>query len=132
MSQLPGLIPETAVRPRIGIIVACGVCALLLILGKSMSQGMSADEHVFLSSGSLWGNSGLMPYRDFHYNHLPTLLLIYGTLFKATDHLLLTARLFSTICATAVVTILFALALARFERAGVKRPIVWALLVAAL
>src|SRR5439155_10478884 len=132
MSQLPGLIPETAVRPRIGIIVACGVCALLLILGKSMSQGMSADEHVFLSSASLWGHSGLMPYRDFHYNHLPTLLLIYGVMFKATDHLLLATRLFSTLCATGVVTIIFGLALVRFQKVGLKRPVTYAVLVAAL
>src|SRR5438046_1109550 len=121
MSQPPGLSPETSVRPRIGTIAAFGFCALLLILGKSMSQRMAADEHVFLSSASLWGQSGLMPYRDFHYNHLPTLLLIYGMMFKATDHLLLVTRCFSTLCAAAVTTIIFGLALVRFQNVGLKR-----------
>src|SRR5205823_6594410 len=88
-------------RARMTIIGTFGVCALILVLGKSMSAAMNPDENVFLASASLWGNSGLMPYRDFHYNHLPTLLLIYGLMFKVTGHLLLAARLLSTLCATA-------------------------------
>src|SRR4051812_47925049 len=93
------------------------VCAFALIFAKSMSRGLNFDENVFIASAALWSRAGLMPYRDFHYNHLPTLLFIDGLLFKISDHLLLIARLFSCICAAVLVAIVFTIAYLRFTRA---------------
>lgn len=71
---------------------------LALLLGLNMRRGLNHDEHQFLASGKLVAQ-GLLPYRDFPYFHAPTLSLIYGLLFRWFDPLLLTARLFSVICA---------------------------------
>lgn len=71
-----------------------------------LSRGLSHDEHQHVAAGALLARQGLLPYLDYPYFHTPYLTLAYGILFCASDHLLLTARLFSVTCATAVAGLL--------------------------
>jgi hypothetical protein len=120
-------------RTRLSIaFVLAFLCAFVLIFSKSMGRGLNFDENVFVASAALWSRAGLMPYRDFHYNHLPTLLFIDGLLFKLSDHLLLIARVFSCICAAVLVAIIFTIALSRFTVARFRHPLRFSLLVAVI
>src|SRR4051812_16426599 len=67
--------------PLLRIVAAFALASFALILAKSMATGMDPDENVFLASAALW-KKGLLPYRDFHFNHLPTLVVIYSLLFN--------------------------------------------------
>ena len=69
---------------------------------------MDIDEHGFIASGALMARAGLLPYRDYHYNHMPTEVFVYAALFRMTDHLLLAARLFQAFCAACIATAIFA------------------------
>jgi hypothetical protein len=76
----------------------------------AVGKPLNVDENVFIASATLYGRKGLALYRDFHYNHMPTLVLIYAALFHLSDHLILTARTFSSLCgaATAAIVVYFA------------------------
>jgi len=93
--------------------VAFFVAALVAMLGFALGAPLDHDEHQFIASAALLARDGLLPYRDFAYFHTPNLVGIYALLFQATDHLLLAARLFSTLCAWAMGIVLFAIALRR-------------------
>ena len=107
-------------RPMVAAILVF-VAAGVLVFAKSMAKEMNSDEHPFIATAVLWSRNGLLPYRDFHYNHLPTLLMIFGLLFKGTDHLLLAARGFNCVCAAAVVATLFYVAYQTFAPLGQRR-----------
>lgn len=83
----------------------------LLNFSKAMTQGLNHDEHQFVASGKLLSEHFLLPYKDYPYFHMPNLVLVYGLLFKATDYLLLGARLFSVVCGTLTVAVVIYLAL---------------------
>jgi hypothetical protein len=71
----------------------------VVMLAIAMSRGLNRDENHFIAAGALLARDGLLPYRDYPYFHVPNLAFVYGVLFKWTDHLLLSSRLFSSICA---------------------------------
>src|SRR5579859_4814717 len=59
-------------------VVAFFALALLLVFSMSIGKGLDVDEHGFVASGVLLARHGLLPYRDYHYNHMPTEVLIYA------------------------------------------------------
>ncbi len=79
--------------------------ALPFVFTLGMTQGLNHDENQHIAAGALVAREGLLPYRDFPHFHTPYLAFIYAALFRATDHLLLAARLFTIACATASVGI---------------------------
>lgn len=80
--------------------------AAVVLFGRAMSGEVNVDENVFIAGPALL-KSGLLPYRDFHYNHLPTMVLLYAGLFHLTDHLLLAARCCSVVSGAVVVAVVF-------------------------
>ena len=88
------------------------VCLFLFTLALNFSRAVRADynhdEDQFIASARLLLDEGLLPYRDYPYFHTPYLVFIYAQLFALTgSHNLLTARLFSAVCATASVMLVF-------------------------
>ena len=73
----------------------------LLLLAHAMVKELDHDENQFIASGALLARHGLLPYRDYPYFHMPYLVAMYAAIFSATDHLLLGARLCSTVCSIA-------------------------------
>src|SRR5260370_37836292 len=65
------------------------IVALLLVFGRSMMAGLGVDEDSFVTTGALLARRSVLPYRDYHYNHMPTLVLVYAGVFRMTGHLLL-------------------------------------------
>ncbi|QOV87551.1 hypothetical protein [Humisphaera borealis] len=106
--------------------------ALPLVFAKSMAKDVNSDEHPYVAAATLWSRYGLTPYQDFHYNHLPTQLLIHGLLYKLTDHLLLASRAFSCLCAAGVVATLFLAAFTAFESLHHRRRWLLSAAVAAI
>ena len=90
------------------------VLALTLVFARSMHAEVDVDEHPFVASAAVLARHGLLPYRDYHYNHMPTEVVIYAGLFRACSHLLLAARCFQVLCAATAVTVLFCVSEAAF------------------
>lgn len=67
----------------------------LFTIWQALQKPLNHDEHQFVASGWLLARSGLLPYRDYPYFHLPYLSLINAAAFGFTDHLLLAARIIS-------------------------------------
>lgn len=98
------------------------VCALVLVFGAfSVGRKVNVDENVFVASAALVSCQGLTLYRDFHYNHMPTLVLIYAWLFGRTGYFLLAARSFSAFWAAGTAAIVFSFAYCVFESLGRRR-----------
>lgn len=98
-------------------LIVCAV-ALPFILSLGMTKALSHDEHQHVAAGALVAREGLLPYRDFPHLHTPYLAFVYALLFRTTDHLLLAARLFSVVCATAMLGVLGAVAHGLFRDRG--------------
>lgn len=81
----------------------------LLLIATNMSKALDHDEHMYVSAGVLLARGGLLPYRDFPYLQMPDLAFVYGALFKLPGDPLLLARLFSTVCATLGMAVIFSL-----------------------
>ena len=90
---------------------------LLLLVGINMRRGLNHDEYQFVASGQLMATTGLLPYRDFPYFHVPGLSLLYAGLFQFTPRLLLSARLFSVICGWLLLVLLWVLTLVELRQA---------------
>ncbi len=99
-------------RPRhiLAAAAAVGIAALLLF-ALSMRRGLNHDEHQFVAGAALLAREGLLPYRDFAWFHMPTLLFLYAALFRLSDQLLLTARALSVAGAAASGALLLGVAL---------------------
>ncbi len=99
----PATEPVPAPRPRRWpIALATGALLTLffvLLWGLNMRRGINHDEHQFIAGAAYMARTGARPYADFPYFHVPVLSLIYAALFRLSNELLLTARLFSVICA---------------------------------
>ena len=88
------------------------VCLFLFSMALNTSRAVRADyshdEDQFITSARLLLDEGLLPYRDYPYFHTPYMVFIYALLFLvAGDFNLLAARLFSAVCATASVMLVF-------------------------
>ena len=80
-------------RKTVVVAATCFIVALVLVFSISIRRKVDVDEHPFIATAALL-NRGFLPYRDYHYNHMPTQVIVYAGLFRLTDHLLLAARLF--------------------------------------
>jgi hypothetical protein len=90
-----------------------------------MQRGLNHDEHQFIASGELLNSKFLFPYKDYPYFHMPNLVFVYGMIFQFTDHLLLTARLFSVICATLALGVIFYITFFKFgHRSYLSRSLI--------
>ena len=120
--------PAAFRRREISAICLFFVVAVVLVFGMSMHKDLDPDESPFIASGAILSRHGTLPYRDYHYNHMPTEVMVYALLFKATSHLLLAARAFQSVCGAGTATVLFAVGLAAFARFGspVQLPMAWA------
>lgn len=83
----------------------------LLLLAANMQKELNHDEHMYVSGGALLSEKLQVPYRDFPYLQMPNLALAYAGLFallRWPGYFLLEARVFSTVCATASLGLVFA------------------------
>ena len=103
-------------RAVVFLLIAVLAGPLMLVLG--MTKRLNHDEHQHVAAGALLAREGLLPYRDFPHFHTPYLAFTYALLFRTTDHLLLAARLFSVLCATAIAAVLGALGYDLFRERG--------------
>ncbi len=86
----------------------------LPLLSLNMQRGFDHDEHMYVAAGKLLASKSLLPYKDYHYLHMPNLVLAYGLVFKLTDYTLLAARAFSVLCAWLSLALVFSLAVKAF------------------
>ncbi len=87
--------PRTALR--IAAILFFALIVLLLVTA-SPEKKLDHDEHQFIAAAYLLVQQGSLPYLDYPYFHVPYLIVPYALLAWLTDHLLLSARLFSVLC----------------------------------
>src|SRR5205807_7434201 len=104
LSPPGGPTPQEASNPRAVMhnarqAILFFLVAVALTFSLSVGRELDIDEHGFIASGALMARNGLLPYRDYHYNHMPTEVMIYAALFRLSDHLLLVARSFQALCA---------------------------------
>ena len=94
---------------------------LTLNVSRAVRAEYNHDEDQFITSARLLLDDGLLPYRDYPYFHTPYLVFIYALLFLFTgDNNLLAARLFSAVCATGCVMLVFWMVLHFFRNHGWK------------
>ena len=79
------------------------------MFSMSMNRDLRHDEHLYVASGALLADQGLLPYVDYPYVHVPTLTFVYGLLFLLSEYKLLIARTFSIFCAWASFGVIFVL-----------------------
>ena len=88
-------------------VAAFAAVALLLTFTLSIRRKVITDEDPFVASAALLLRTGALPYRDYLYYHMPTMVFVYAGLFAFTGHLLLAARAFNAACGAAAVTAVY-------------------------
>ena len=81
--------------------------AVAALFARAMGVKIDHDEHQFVAAGKVLASTSLIPYRDFPYFHTPVGVWTYAMLFALTDHLLLAARAFSSVCAWISLVVVF-------------------------
>ncbi len=109
---------EAHLRSRALVFLIVTALAFPLVLGLGMTKRLSHDEHQHVAAGALVAREGSLPYRDFPHFHTPYLAFAYALVFRVSDHLLLTARLLSVLCATAMLGIIGSIAYHLFQNRG--------------
>ena len=90
---------------------------LTLNFSRMVRKDYSHDEDQFIASAWLTGQDGLLPYRDYTYFHSPYLVFIYAALFRLSGETpLFTARIFSSLCGSAGIFLVFFLVLDFFRK----------------
>jgi hypothetical protein len=79
----------------------------LLLFSRAMTRDLDLDEHQFVAPPLLLLHQHVHPFADYPYFHMPGLVYVYAALFHYLPYPLLTARLFSVVCGTATVLLLF-------------------------
>jgi hypothetical protein len=104
-------------KPIVCILILLFFSALfLLLLSANVQKNLDHDEHQFIAGGVLVSRELELPYVDYAYFHMPNLAFLYAGLFSVTDHLLLSARIFSTVCAWLTLVLVSYLAFDMFRR----------------
>jgi len=123
MGQLSVLMPAPVVTPIKERRVAGKIfflISLVLIFGAfSVGRKMNVDENVFVASAALLSRHFVLLYRDYHYNHMPTLVILDALLFRMTGYILLAARSVSAVCAAGTATVVFCFA---YDAAKTREP----------
>src|SRR5438105_3710278 len=91
-------------------VAGVALAVLLLLIARAMFKRLDHDEHQFIASAVMLSRRSLLPYRDYPHFHMPYLVAVYALLFKLSDHLLLTARLFSSACGFLIVLLVGSIA----------------------
>src|SRR5580658_6882162 len=111
MGQISGLMPAPVVSAKKNCRLAGTVfflVALALVFGAiSVGRKVNVDENVFVASAVLLSRHFVLLYRDYHYNHMPTLVIVYALLFRTTGYILLAARSVSAVCAAGTAAAIF-------------------------
>ena len=93
---------------QILLVILLVLFTLALNVSRAVRADYNHDEDQFITSARLLLDEGLLPYRDYPYFHTPYLIFVYALLFSLTgSYNLLVARLFSAVCATASVMLVF-------------------------
>ncbi len=115
-------IPSRAHKPIFLILTIIFLCStFLLLLSKNMQEPLHHDEHMYVSSGAMLAEQGMLPYKDYAYFQMPDLVFVYAAIFKGVDFFtngdrnLLAARTFSTICAMLLLGLIFYIATTLFR-----------------
>jgi hypothetical protein len=93
----------------------------LLVFCRSMTRDLDLDEHQFVAPPLLLLQQNVHPYADYPYFHMPGLVCVYAVLFRYAPYPLLTARLFSVLCGTATVLLMFHTGWRLVARGGDRR-----------
>lgn len=101
--------------------------AFVLLFMRSMKTDYNHDENQFIASAYLLAREGLLPYRDYPYFHMPNLVLVYAMLFQQVSTYLFWTRVFSVLCATAIISLVWITAMVIFRH----RSLVFRLTIAA-
>lgn len=118
--------------PPAAIAAAFFAATLAGMLAVTLTAPLNHDEHQFIAAGALLAREGLIPARDYPWFHTPNLAGVYAALFSVSDHLLLSARLFSTFMAWLGAIGLFAFTFSRLNGETPRARTFWALSIAAL
>jgi 4-amino-4-deoxy-L-arabinose transferase-like glycosyltransferase len=102
-----------------------GVAALVLVLqfARAMNRDFDLDEHLFVAPPALLVQQGVLPYVDYPYDHMPTLVYLYAALTGWAPYKLLAARTVSALCGSATILLLFAVGWRLLE--GVAQKVRW-------
>jgi hypothetical protein len=85
---------------------AIALCVLVLLFSRSMMRFFDLDEHQFVAPPALLLQQGAVPYRDYPYFHMPTLIYVNAVLTAWLPYKLLAARTLSVLAGTATVLLL--------------------------
>jgi hypothetical protein len=96
MMELPASRITSRVITFLALAYALAVCTSYSLVGK-----FNHDEHQFFASAFLIAQTGLLPYRDFAYFHMPNLAYVYAS-FMSSDNAMLTLRLLNGIFGFAI------------------------------
>jgi len=89
---------------------------LLVNFSRVVRKDYSHDEDQFVTSAWLTAQHGMLPYRDYAYFHAPYLVFIYAAVLRlAGDTPLFSTRLFSSLCGSASIFLVFYLVLDFFR-----------------
>jgi 4-amino-4-deoxy-L-arabinose transferase-like glycosyltransferase len=91
----------------------------ILLFSRAMNRTFSHDEHQFITSSELLLTQQSLPFRDYPYQHLPYLTLLFALSGSLTDYSLLGARAASVLAATGCAILLFML-VGRFFRTSAR------------
>jgi hypothetical protein len=83
------------------------VSMFFLMFSVNMGSSLDHDEHQFIASAKLLAKKMQLPYIDYIYLHMPNLVFVYALIFKFTNWNLMGARVFSAICASLILGLIF-------------------------
>lgn len=73
---------------------------------------------MYVAYGKLLADGVGLPYRDYPHLQMPNLGLAYALIFRLSDHLLLSARLFSCLCAALSLSLIFYMVYDLFDKSS--------------
>ena len=102
--------PDRSVVRMTPWLVVVGITTIVFVLSfsRAMTRSFNHDEHQFVTPAVLLTQSGLLPYRDYPYFHMPNQVYLYAALTWWTPYKLLVARIIQVLCGTAIAVLLCA------------------------
>jgi hypothetical protein len=83
------------------------IAVVLLLFTRAMGRFFDLDEHQFVAPAVFLSRDGRLPYHDYPYFHMPTLVYINALVTSFSSHKLLMTRLVSVLCGSATLLVLF-------------------------
>jgi hypothetical protein len=102
-------------------VAALAALIFIFLFARSMNRDLDPDEHQFVAPPALLVQEGLLPYVDYPYFHMPTLVYLYAALTGWATYKLLAARAVSAACGTGTVLLLFLAGWRLFQGAPPRR-----------